>query len=176
MLNKIDEIRLIAKCTLLDDRDAFGKLVEAFQTDIRRFFINLTGDVCLSDDLAQETFIKAYLSLGSFKGLSSFRTWIYRIAYNEFYDWTRKRKEDRYCDESPAETPCESSENYNGIKIDVENAILKLSPAERTVVILFFMEDKTIREISRITAMPEGTVKSHLSRAKTRLAGLLENY
>ena len=71
MLSKIDELKLLARCALGDDRHAFGALVEAYQNDIRRFFLNLTfGDVALSDDLSQETFIKAYTSIRSFKGLS----------------------------------------------------------------------------------------------------------
>ena len=86
MLSKFDEMKLIARCALGDDRRAFGTLVEAYQTEIRRFFLNITfGDAALSDDLAQETFIKAYTSIRSFKGLSKFSTWLYRIAYNEFY-------------------------------------------------------------------------------------------
>ena len=124
MLNRFEELKLVAKCTLTDDRDAFGKLVEAYQSDIRRFFLNLTGDACLSDDLAQETFIKAYISIGSFMGLARFKTWIYRIAYNEFYDWTRKRKEERLDDEeSTADNEMEyyGNENDCSTRIDIAN-------------------------------------------------------
>ena len=60
VLSKVEELKLIARCTLGDDRRAFGALVEAYQPEVRRFFLNLTlGDEALSDDLAQETFIKA---------------------------------------------------------------------------------------------------------------------
>ena len=63
-MNKLDEIRLISRCILSDDRQAFGELVEAYQPSLRRFLLNLTlGDTALSDDLAQETFIKAYCSI-----------------------------------------------------------------------------------------------------------------
>ena len=58
MLSKLDEIRLLSQCALADNRDAFGRLVEAYQPRVRRFLLNLTtGDEMLTDDLAQETFI-----------------------------------------------------------------------------------------------------------------------
>ena len=83
-MKKIDELRLIAQCALGDSRQAFGQLVEAYQSQLRRFLMNLTsGDEALTDDLAQETFLKAYVNVRNFKGLSSFATWLYRIAYNE---------------------------------------------------------------------------------------------
>ena len=92
-MSKNEDIILIAKCLLNDDRRAYTRLVDKYHPQIKRFFLNQTlGDAMLSDDLAQETFIKAYTSLRSFKGLSSFSTWIFRIAYNVFYDFMRSRK------------------------------------------------------------------------------------
>lgn len=86
MLSKLEEIKLVSQCAFGDNRGAFGKLVEAYQPQLRRFLLNLTmGDENLTDDLAQETFIKAYTGIRAFKGLSGFGTWLYRIAYNEFY-------------------------------------------------------------------------------------------
>ena len=88
MLSKVEELKLISRCVLADDRRAFGELVEAYQPRLRRFFMNLTlGDEYLSDDLAQETFIKAYIELRSFRGMSRFGTWLFRIGYNEFYSY-----------------------------------------------------------------------------------------
>ena len=77
VLSKIEELKLIARCTLGDDRRAFGTLVEGYQPQVRRFFLNLTlGDEALSDDLAQETFLKAYLNVRSFRGVAKFSTWL----------------------------------------------------------------------------------------------------
>jgi RNA polymerase sigma-70 factor (ECF subfamily) len=70
----------------------FSQLVEAYQSPIWRFFFNLTGDEELSKDLAQDTFLKAWLNIGSFHAAAKFSTWLYRIAYNIFYDHTRVRK------------------------------------------------------------------------------------
>ncbi len=66
--------------------------------------MNLTlGDASLTDDLAQDTFLKAYMSIRSFQGLSRFKTWLFRIAINEYYAYVRKRREQRM--DGMAETP-----------------------------------------------------------------------
>lgn len=174
MRNKFDELRLLARCALSDDRDAFGQIVEAYQSDMRRFFLNLTGgDIVLSDDLAQETFLKAYLNIRSFRGLSKFRTWLYRIAYNEFYSWARERKEELA--ESLPERIGSEPATASNIRIDVAEALKLLTVAERTAVTLFFIEDRPVKEIAAIMGMPEGTVKSHIARAKPKLARFLED-
>lgn len=74
MLSKIEELKLVTRCTLFDDRDAFGRLVEEYQSEMRRFFLNMSGgNAALSDDLAQETFLKAYLSIGASRGCRNSR-------------------------------------------------------------------------------------------------------
>ena len=177
MLSKFDELKLLAQCVLGDDRRAFGTLVEAYQNEIRRFFLNLTfGDASLSDDLAQETFIKAYTSIRSFKGLSKFSTWLYRIAYNEFYSYSRKQKEERLLESTPEEPdePLGSYEESSNSKLDINTALQRLNATERTIVTLYYLQDVPIKKIIEITDIPEGTIKSHLSRARTKMAQALK--
>lgn len=84
-MSQINDIALVAQVVVFKNTRAFDTLVKKYQSPIRRFFLHQTlGDTELSDDLAQETFIKAYTNLASFKNLSSFSTWLYRIAYNIF--------------------------------------------------------------------------------------------
>jgi RNA polymerase sigma-70 factor (ECF subfamily) len=72
-MSQINDISLIAQVVTLGNKRAFDKLVQKYQSPIRRFLLNLTlGDTMLSDDLAQETFIKAYLNIRSFQGISAF--------------------------------------------------------------------------------------------------------
>lgn len=172
MLSKIEELRLISLCVISDDRQAFGRLVEAYQVRLRRFFLNLTlGNDSLSDDLAQETFIKAYLNLRSFKGLSGFGTWLYRIGYNEFYNEMRRRHEES--EEAGAvkarSLTGDDIESRADARTDAETLMRCLTPPERTAVTLYFIEDCPITKISRIMQMPAGTVKSHLHRAKAKM-------
>lgn len=174
MLSKIEELKLISQCVLLDDRRAFGTLVEEYQSGVRRFFLNLTlGDEDLSNDLAQETFIKAYMNIRSFKGLSKFKTWLYRIAYNEYYSWLRRRHEELMEDDAPPDV-LSNEVDSNDARMDVWTSMRVLSKIERTVITLFFIDDQPLKKICEITGVPEGTIKSHLSRAKSKMAKVLK--
>ena len=181
MLTKVEELKLIAKCALADDRRAFGTLVEEYQSGIKHFLMSLTlGDASLSDDLAQETFLKAYVNIRSFKGLSKFSTWLYRIAYNEFYSYSRKRKEERMEEKESLERVNEgdalgSYEEGSNAQMDVKMAMKSLSEVERTVVTLYYIEDQPLKKICEITLLPEGTIKSHLSRAREKMSKVLKN-
>ncbi len=174
MLSKVEELKLISQVVLHDNRRAFATLVEEYQPAIRSFFLNLSaGDDALSDDLAQETFIKAYTNIRQFKGLAKFKTWLFRIAYNEFYSHHRKQKE--LNEEAGYDVPDELTrdEESNDARMDLYTALNYLSEHERTVVNLFFMQDMPIKKITEITGMPEGTIKSHISRGKAKLSKLL---
>lgn len=175
MLTKLEEITLIAKCVTADDRHAFGRLVDEYNTPLRRFLFNLTGDAQTAEDLAQETFIKAYTSLRSFKGISRFKTWLFTIAYREFANWHRNN--DITCDiESATDIPStiSSPETDAETHYDVSAALATLNDTERTLVLLFYIEDMPIKKISSITAMPVGTIKVYLKRARERMAKSLQ--
>lgn len=186
VLSKIEELKLIARCTLGDDRRAFGTLVEAYQPQVRRFFLNLTlGDEALSDDLAQETFLKAYLNVRSFRGVAKFSTWLYRIAYNEFCSWQRKTQHEASLPDGLDENfdadyydasgdRCYSATDSVDAQIDVWRCMRVLSDTERTLVTLFYIQDYPLKKIMEITGLPEGTVKSYLSRAKAKLARVMK--
>ena len=105
--------------------------------------------------------------------MSAFSTWIYRVAYNVFYDESRKRRawEDAPADEAALwEQPAERVDR----NIDVSQALLVLRPEERTAITLFFVEDLAVAKIAEIMNMSEGTVKSHLFRAKQKLGEYLK--
>ena len=126
----------------------------------------------LSDDLAQDTFIKAYTNITSFRGLASFKTWIMRIAYNVFYDYTRKRQI-AVSDWQLAESQQPTAKSQQPIAMDLYAALALLKPDERTCITLQLIDGYDIAGIAKITQMKEGTVKSHLSRGKEKLANYL---
>lgn len=177
MLSRSEEILLITQCVLRDDRRAFARLVEAYQSPLRSFLLSLTGgDRDLSDDLAQETFIQMYTHLRQFRGMARLKTWLYRIAYNEFYTHLRQRGEQRLPDGGDA--PPERGDDAAGERsadatLDLQTAFATLTPAERTVATLYFVHDLAIKDVASVTGMPTGTVKSHISRARTKLAAVL---
>lgn len=176
-LSRIQETLLIARCIASDDRDAFGQLVTAYTDDIMRLLLSLTrGDAALAGDLAQETFIKAYLSLRSFNGIARFRTWIYRIAYNQYVDHMRRQRptesldgHDR-ADEGP--DPAETER----VEQSLHEAVMRLPERERVVTQLYYFDEMPVSRISSVTGMPAGTIKSYLHRSRARLATLLEQY
>ena len=176
MLSKLDEIRLLSQCALADNRDAFGQLVEAYQPRVRRFLLNLTmGDEMLTDDLAQETFIKAYVGIRSFKGLSSFGTWLYRIAYNEFYNHTRRHHEEHVEDIARLGDVSTAANDAIDASMTVQEAMARLGENERVAVTLFYIEDQPLKQVAKIMHMPEGTVKSLVYRAKDKMRQFIDN-
>ena len=173
-MSQLNDISLVAQVVVFKNTKAFDELVKKYQSPIRRFFLNLTcGDSELSDDLAQDTFIKAYTNIASFKNLSSFSTWLYRIAYNIFYDYIRSRKETNDLDAREVDAISSVEQDNLGQKMDVYQSLKTLKEIERPCITLFYMEDVSIEKIAGITGCPVGTVKSHLSRGKEKLANYL---
>jgi len=173
-MNNADDLTLIGKVLVLGDKRSFDSLTVKYQGFIRRFLRNLCGnDEMLADDLAQETFIKAYLNLHKFKGIANFSTWLTRIAYNIFYDYTRNKKE---CFENLEVVDFEISQTHTPMEnYDFEQLLKILNPQERAVVLLFYMEDFPIKKIAKAMQIPAGTVKSLLFRSKNKLKTTLEN-
>lgn len=166
------DISLVAQVAVLGKRRAFDELVRRYQSPVRRFFLHQTlGDEQLSDDLAQDTFIKAYTNIGIFRGLASFQTWLMRIAYNVFYDYTRSHKQLADMDNVPERQSLQESPT---LKMDLYHALALLKPDERTCITLQLIDGYDIAGIAKITQMKEGTVKSHLSRGKEKLANYLK--
>ena len=171
------DILLIRQVQIFGNRRAFDALVRKYQASIRRLLLSLTtGDEALSDDLAQETFIKAYTALDTYKNRANFGTWLYKIAYNVFYDYIRSRKETCSMDKVSSEvemvynqTPVDSC-----ITADIDEAMRLLRPEERTCVTLHLIEDLPLDKVVEITGMPIGTVKSHIARGKGKLVTYLK--
>ena len=174
-MSQLNDIALVAQVVVLGNKRAFDTLVKKYQSPVRRFFLHQTlGDEELSDDLAQETFIKAYTHLASFKNLSNFSTWLFRIAYNIFYDYIRNRKETSGLEDWEVDATYQTEQRRIGEEMDIYRGLSILKEAERTCITLRYMEDLPVDKIASITGMPSGTVKSHLSRGKEKLANFLK--
>lgn len=171
---ELSDISLVTQVAVFRNKKAFDQLVRKYQSPVRRFFLNQTlGDEQLSDDLAQETFIKAYVNITKFRGISSFSTWLMRIAYNVFYDEVRSRKQTEDIDESPAVRHTSASGDSN-LKMDIYVALALLKSEERTCITMQLIDGYPIEQISKITGIAENTVKSHLKRGKDKMANYLK--
>ena len=179
-MQQLTDISLVTQVAVSGNRRAFDELVRRYQSPIRRFFLHQTlGDSQLSDDLAQDTFLKAYLNISQFKALSSFQTWLMRIAYNVFYDHCRKMKNEklemRDVNEEMINDHSSLLTSHSSFKMDLYAALALLKPDERTCITLQLIDGYDIQKIVEITGIKEGTVKSHLSRGKDKMATYLKN-
>jgi len=173
-MSKTDDIRWVTLVALFDDKTAFDKLTCKYQSSIRRFFLNLTmGDSLQSDDLAQDTFIKAYLNIKSFKGLSGFSTWLFRIAYNIYYDSIRSQKHFDDINESALDLSHQVDNTFSAEKIDLYKALKLLRKEEQMAILLHYMEDMSHTDIAKIMNCPLGTVKTYILNGKEKLSNYL---
>lgn len=172
-MQSLTDFALVTQVTMMGNRRAFDQLVVRYQSPVRRFFLHQTlGDEPLSDDLAQDTFIKAWRNIGSFRAMSSFQTWLMRIAYNVFYDYVRSRKTTSDID-NVAE-PMTNGNSNPSLQMDLYHALSLLKPDERTCITLQLIDGYKIDQIAKITDMKEGTVKSILFRGKEKLTKYLK--
>ena len=182
-MTSLSDLSLVTQVAVFGNRNAFDKLVVKYQSQVRRFFLHQTmGDGQLSDDLAQDTFIKAYVNIRQFRGTASFSTWLMRIAYNVFYDYCRKEQTHPQplpegggsLTDSVGKSLLSEGFREAPLKMDIMSALAILKPDERMCITLQLIDGRPIDEIASITGMPSGTVKSHLSRGKEKLATYLK--
>lgn len=167
-----DDMALVTRVAVMADKRAFDQLVRRYQSQVRRFFLHQTlGDQQLSDDLAQDTFVKAYTNIARFRCLSGFSTWLYRIAYNVYYDFMRRQQPMADIDDVAQTVPIANI----GLRLDIAKALATLKTEERSCITLQLVEGQSIDRIAEIMSMPVGTVKSHLARGKEKLTTYLKN-
>ena len=156
-------------------RGQFITHVEGSQKAFRRFLVALCcGDTQLADDIAQEAYIKAYLSCEGFSDSGKFTAWIYRIGYTTFID--HKRSSRAFADYEELKTVPSADAADSAFRYQALYAALNNLPAkERTAVLLFYMEGYSVKEIADIVEASPDAVKQHLSRGRSHLRGLLSN-
>lgn len=157
------------------DRGQFTANVKATQGALRRFLTALCcGDSCLADDIAQESYVKAYLSSDGLRDAAKFRSWILRIAYTTYLNHRRSGRNtvgyEEVCERAATET-ADAAFRYQPLYA----ALDRIPPHERTSVLLYYMEGYSAREVAEITGATEETVRKHLSRGREHLRGLLSN-
>jgi RNA polymerase sigma-70 factor, ECF subfamily len=179
-----DDRRLIAEC-LHGRTSAFGELVRRYQDRLFNTVYRLVGHADDAQDIVQETFLHAYQALGSFKGDSQFFTWLYRIAFNTAVSQRRKRRVALRISagaEDGAGEPVDTSEyGRPGHSLEraeqetrVHEALQRLSPEHRAVLVLKDMEGQKYEAMADILGVPIGTVRSRLHRARLELRQLLQ--
>jgi RNA polymerase sigma-70 factor (ECF subfamily) len=169
------------------DLDAFNLLVLRHERPVFNVCLRILRDVQAAEDATQDTFIRAWAGLDSFRG-EAVRPWLFRIATNRSYDLVRVRNrrsassleadpyeiEPIWTSGQPDETP-DASALRGELSIHLERAIAALPEDQRTVVILADVQGLDYAEVAAATGAALGTVKSRLSRARGRLRQLLRD-
>jgi len=171
----------LIEATRNGDSHAFGLLVRAYQDRVYHVVRHWMGDHQEAEDLVQETFVQAYLKLASFRGASSFTTWIFRIAFNLTATRRKKRRPTQLDPQSPlyerlsdrGETPEERLQREERAG-QVQAALAGLSDEYRAVLVLREMEDCDYESMAEILDLPIGTVRSRLHRARLELRDRLQ--
>ena len=172
-LGEASEPAVVALAMNGDDA-AFGELVRRRQNATRQLLRRLTRDPALADDLAQLSFVQAWKSIRSLKSPSAFGSWLRKLSVNCWLQHARLKKREVGLDEQvlldmPA--PATTAE-----RLDLDAALARLPADARLCVVLAYSERMSHAEISDTTALPLGTVKSHVNRGAARLREFLHAY
>lgn len=177
------------------EREAFKQLVEQYQSRAHAVALGVVGNYQDAEDVVQDAFVKAYRNLGSFRGQSSFYTWLYRIVFNLAIDLSRRayRKNEHSVEhaaglDSAARTSASDAGSYLGkvadpeeerrnaeIRLRFSQALASLSPEHRAVIILREIDGLSYSEISDVIGCSKGTVMSRLHHARKRLQAALKD-
>ena len=171
----ISDLELAARVAGTNDQAAFQALVVRHQAAIRGFLRRLlSGDRGTADDLAQETFLIAYRKIGTFRAGGSFLSWLHTIAYRQFLQFRRKHARQTVMSEPPEL----SEDNREAIdaEILVPRLLERVSEDERVCLTLAYSAGMSHPEISEVTGLALGTVKSHIQRGKQKLQKWLSKH
>jgi len=186
------EARLVERAKAQDEA-AFEQIMNLYADRLYSYILRMVGNATDAEDLVQETFLRAYQGLPNFDGRASLGTWLYRIATNLCIDHQRRRARraptvsySAHDDEDGEATewdfpdlqtpnPLDAALNRE-LEAVVEEAIGKLSPKLKTVLLLYDVEELSYEEIARVLNIPIGTVKSRLNHARTQIQRAVAAY
>jgi RNA polymerase sigma-70 factor (ECF subfamily) len=153
--------------------EALEGLLDRYQNKVFRLAFSYTRDRARAEELAQDVFVRMWQALPRFDGRASLSTWLYAITRNTClsalrYDARRRMQPLDEVLEHVADVP---SASPDAEALDVHRLVNRLPETQRRVITLFYLEERSLLEVGRMLDMPEGTVKSHLHRARRALAG-----
>jgi len=162
------ESEWISRVIVYDDHQAFAELVRLHQSAVRRFLRRLTdNDQARADDLAQDTFWRAYRYINTFEGRGRFLSWLFGIAYQRFVSDERGAGRVSHV---PLQEDIEDPEPETiSARLTFDQLMQSLRPAERAAVVMHYRHDLTHPEVAEALGVPLGTVKSLIRRARLKL-------
>ena len=172
-----DDIYYIEK-VLNGQTNNFSFIVEKYKDIVFSIALKVLRNREDAEEMAQESFIKAYKSLHTFKGNAKFSTWLYRITYNSCISEVRKKKLKFVSTDDVQVSDDVEEMNFDGIPEEnrskyIKAALEKLPEDDYTLILLFYFEEKSIEEICMITGLSESNAKVKLFRARKKLYSIL---
>lgn len=170
--------RRLAEMVLEGDNVAFDYLFDRYREAIHRLFVQRTGSRTDADDLLQETFIKVYIRIHRYNPVYTFGQWVYTIARNTFVDYVRKQQDDLPIDERFASPPSNIPTPEENIirqqqRNQIERYLDRMTPRYRELIVLRFFDELSYEEIADKLALPMGTVKTRIHRARAEMCRLI---
>lgn len=173
---KLTETRLIRKAQA-GDAQAIEALIRGHQDALYAFMLRMSGRVDVAEDMVQEAFVRVIRNLDRFDTRFRFSTWLFTIARRLYVNHMQKLRPSPDTDAvgemgDPGDSPGGMSargESLSNLRQVIDEALTVLSPLQREIILLFHQQSWSITEIGRHLDMPEGTVKSHLHRARRRM-------
>jgi RNA polymerase sigma-70 factor (ECF subfamily) len=161
---------------------AFSYLVEKYRDMVYGLSLKMLRNAEDAEELAQDTFVKAFQSLGTYRGSSKFSTWLYRIAYNGAISQLRKRKlevysldEQRLTDQDELDINSRLTEiDQEALAANLKKAMETLPEDDQVLITLFYYEDQRMEDIAQITGLTESNVKVKIHRARKKMYGYLK--
>ncbi|XLS28135.1 RNA polymerase sigma factor [Flavobacteriaceae bacterium M23B6Z8] len=168
--------------TLKGNKHAYAYILRKYKDMVFSITLKFFKDREEAEDMTQEIFIKVYRALSKYKGEAKFSTWMYRIAYNACLDKTRENKRYQFIQKSENNTHEEGVDQAMVFKdIDqqdkkriIEAALSTLSSNDQTLIMLYYYEELSLKEISKIMRLQENNIKVRLHRCRVKLADLLK--
>ncbi len=161
------------------DHNQFRLLVDQYKQLVFSAIYRLVSDASDAEDLAQESFIRAFNKLDQYNGEAKFSTWLYRIAINQALSFRRKKNFSTALDEDKTVLPSPHNSDHIVLKkeqrVYVQKAMDLLQEDDALVLSLFYLNELSLKEITAIIEVPENTLKVRLHRARKRLAEALKN-
>lgn len=181
---ELEQDNIYIKRVLDGDRNAYAFIVDKYKSMVYTLAYRITKNREEAEEVAQDTFVKAYQSLSSFHGKAKFSSWLYRIVYNSGVSHLRKQKRGNISiDETniPEALYVEGKKNHDSLsgeerKRFLEIALDSLDEEERVFVILYYYEDRDLEEIAEISGMTKNNAKVKLFRARKKMLSVLDTY
>jgi len=167
---------------LSGNREAFSAIIERYQDNVYNLALKICGNREDAEEIAQDSFIKVFRSLRSFKGRSSFATWLYRIVYNTSITFVRKNKLDILrLEDFPVDSvdfmrdsDTEEEAEIEYMKMLLSYALQKLEHEDRAIITMHYYQDLNHTEICTITGLSRSNIKVRLFRARRKIQQIIE--